>query len=417
MKLKPYHKTRYEVERWPLWRLDKNLSYILKSFNHISEPKTLQDKEYYNKNFLYLKKWQKNTQALPHQEGQGIRLATVGDLMWIRKGWKDSLSFQTLQLLNQADATFANLETPIFPLKKVPQWVYETLHYNAPLEFLVPWTQLKPDTKRIFSICNNHALDQGVEGLDATRQNILNHANFYCVGGQELSAAHSEFVLKGTRVVCLGLTFGINHSQNFPEMPPGIPQMCFGSYSCEPDWQALKSYATRLRQSPHDLLILMPHWGYEYEYWPDEIMRKHAHKIIELGFDIILGTSPHVLQPMEVVSINGWDREAPVQIHRSGPSRLGLIVYSLGNFTTIMPKIACQLGMILFIHLQPDTSGVLQISSLQIYPTICKRGLAGNWIGARALTLAEYAQKFPEKATPYWQHAKKILGPFITKEA
>lgn len=277
MKLKSYQKTRYETERWPLWRWDKNLLYILKSLNHIIEPITLEDREYYYKNSLYLKKWQKDKQS-PFQEKPGVRLAAVGDLMWIRSGWKDSLSPGIMNLLTRADATFANLETPIFPKKKTPCWVYETLHYNAPLEFLMPWTHLNPDTQRIFSICNNHALDQGLEGLKTTRQVILNHPNFYCVGGQDLSAAHTEFTLKGTRIVCLGLTFGINHAQNFSELPRGIPQICFGSDFLEPDWQALKNYATQLRQSPHDLLVLMPHWGYEYEYWPDKIMRKHAHR-------------------------------------------------------------------------------------------------------------------------------------------
>ena len=62
-----------------------------------------------------------------------------------------------------------------------------------------------------------------------------------------------------------------------------------------------------------DLVIFAPHWGTEYTYTPHGMHRELAHALIDAGADIIFGTHPHVLQPME--TYNG-----------------GLIMYSMGNF-------------------------------------------------------------------------------------
>ena len=62
-----------------------------------------------------------------------------------------------------------------------------------------------------------------------------------------------------------------------------------------------------------DLVIFAPHWGTEMTYVPHNMHRELAHAVIDAGADIVFGTHPHVLQPMELY--NG-----------------GLIMYSLGNF-------------------------------------------------------------------------------------
>lgn len=102
-----------------------------------------------------------------------ISLTAVGDVMWIRSGWRHALSPGVKAILSQADCTAANLETPVDPASKVPKWVYETLHYYAPTDYLANWQDLQSNAQHIFSICNNHALDQGEKGLEATRNIVI----------------------------------------------------------------------------------------------------------------------------------------------------------------------------------------------------------------------------------------------------
>lgn len=67
-----------------------------------------------------------------------------------------------------------------------------------------------------------------------------------------------------------------------------------------------------------DVVLLALHWGDEYVRQPNETQKQLASQFIQAGADIILGHHPHVLQPME------WIEQ------RDG--KLGLVVYSLGNF-------------------------------------------------------------------------------------
>jgi hypothetical protein len=93
--------------------------------------------------------------------------------------------------------------------------------------------------------------------------------------------------------------------------------------------------------------VLLAHWGYEYEYWPGALQTEHARRLIELGADVIVGSSPHVLQPVELVSVDGADPACPLQARRGGPPGFALIAWSLGNLATILPTLGCRVGALL----------------------------------------------------------------------
>lgn len=48
-----------------------------------------------------------------------------------------------------------------------------------------------------------------------------------------------------------------------------------------------------------DLIIVHAHWGWEFEMYPHTNIVDAAHRIAEMGADVIVGTHPHVAQPME----------------------------------------------------------------------------------------------------------------------
>lgn len=61
------------------------------------------------------------------------------------------------------------------------------------------------------------------------------------------------------------------------------------------------------------------HWGMEHEFYPRVAQVELARHLAELGFDVILGHHPHVVQPMECYRT------------RRDPDRVVPIYYSLGN--------------------------------------------------------------------------------------
>lgn len=395
---------RYEVERWPLWRLDRNAAYLLKHLIHVPQPATHADAAWWAAQNRYLTA----LRARLNPAATTTRLVAGGDLMWLRDGWSSFMSPGIQETLSSADASLANLETPVEPRRPVPRYTYETPRYNAPVAYLDPWTALPG--RHILSLCNNHALDQGLPGLRATRR-AVEARDLIAIGGADDEAQAVRLVQLGAlRLAIVGLTFGINGLLRHAAGPPGIPIHAFGDPRAATDWPAVERLLARARSLDPDWLIVMPHWGYEYEYWPDAAMRADAHRLITLGADLILGASPHVLQPVEVASINHHDPQAPTQLQRPGPPRHALIAYSLGDLASILPTAGCQTGALLSIGL-----GAGHLTSLHATPTVCYRGLGCGPLQARAHTLTEARSLIP---APRWAalhaHATRALGPLLT---
>ena len=72
-----------------------------------------------------------------------------------------------------------------------------------------------------------------------------------------------------------------------------------------------------------DIVIVFPHWGEEYKTTPSWYQKDLAQKMADAGADLIIGTHPHVIQPLEIITSEDG-REVPC-------------FYSLGNFVSNMP--------------------------------------------------------------------------------
>jgi poly-gamma-glutamate synthesis protein (capsule biosynthesis protein) len=402
-----YEGTRYEVERWPLWRVDKNARYLAKHLLHRASPASREEADVWRAQAAWL---QAKRQELPG--AGGVRVEAVGDLMWLRDGWGSFLSPKLEARLRAANVAFGNLETPVDPSRPVPRYTYETPRYNAPPAYLDAWARAAPGS--VLSLCNNHALDQGLSGLKTTRAQVL-RAGLKPVGGAEDEGeAVGLWEGGGVRLAYLGLTFGVNGLARGQAGPPGVPIVAFGDPRAQTDWGLVGRLVARARALAPDWVVALPHWGYEYEYWPDAAMRADAHRLVELGVDVILGASPHVLQPCELASVNGWDARAPTQLRRAwGGPRPALVAYSLGNFASILPTAGCQVGAMLGLHLGPD-----ELLGLDAVATVCRRGLGCGWLEAKAWTLDELSHLIHDEPRARYQgHAQRALGPLIPRGA
>jgi len=385
---------RYEAGRWPLWRWDRNLRYLAKSLVHRTTPWTDEDRDALVRGRRYLEGGAWRSSAPP-----ALRLVLAGDLMWIRDGWADAIAPGLRARIAAADLAIANLETPIVPERRVPRWVYETLHYNAPPAFLAPWMGAR---NAVLSLCNNHALDQGDAGLARTREVVLGHG-LLAVGGTAPDDAVAALELQGQRLAITAITYGINHGSATGAPPAGVPIARLGDPGHEPDWPRLTAQIAAARARGPDLVILCAHWGFEYEHWPAARQREHARRLIELGVDLVVGSSPHVLQPIELVSIDGADPACPLQASRGGAPRMGVIAWSLGNFTTIMPSLPCQVGALVEL----DLDAALRPCAIRAIPTLSRRGLGASWLGAGTVAVAELPTAEAAQAR---RHAVAILG-------
>jgi poly-gamma-glutamate synthesis protein (capsule biosynthesis protein) len=154
----------------------------------------------------------------------------------------------------------------------------------------------------IVGVANNHVLDCGAAGYAASLA-ILREAGIEAVGAAESDEALIPPVLRGTRGVRLAwLAF------NMVPYPAG-----FGNLAADVT-AARATAAIQAARADADAVIVLVHWGYEYQHRPDPAQPAAARAMLAAGADLVVGHHPHVVQPLAVEDTGG------------------VVAYSLGNF-------------------------------------------------------------------------------------
>jgi hypothetical protein len=217
----------------------------------------------------------------------------------------DALFSAVRDELHQSDVVFGNLETPVAP---VANRGTQPFVFNAPADLPAA---LRTAGFNLVSVANNHAYDQGKEGLLETLAD-LQAAGLSSIGaGRDRDSAHQLRIVEvqGLSIGCLAYTARFNVQLNSPD--PSEPEV----NAAEPERMEQEVRAARARTS---FVLVSIHWGSEYAAAPDPAQVALAHRLVEAGAGVILGSHPHVLQPLEIYSASDGHR--------------ALIAYSLGNF-------------------------------------------------------------------------------------
>jgi poly-gamma-glutamate synthesis protein (capsule biosynthesis protein) len=254
-----------------------------------------------------------------------VTLAFVGDIMLGRGVAADqthskdgSAVFSAIQpALSRADLRIGNLESPITTAKMVK----EAYDLRAPASSVSALTSVHFNT-----LCfnNNHSLDAGQPGVDDTIQS---------------TASAGITVLP-------------------PDSPSTIIQMKGLSISLfclndTGDSDPVSAYA-HLRDFYSEKVnfnIVFIHWGSEYQSGPSSHERQLARALVNAGADVIIGSHPHVLQPVEKIEMK---------------DRTAWVIYSLGNavFDQEFLKSTRQ-SAVLLLTIHPGDS-----ASIDFYPFV-----------------------------------------------
>jgi poly-gamma-glutamate capsule biosynthesis protein CapA/YwtB (metallophosphatase superfamily) len=291
-----------------------------------------------------------------------VTISAIGDIMvhgaQLKAAWNDEKRrydfepafSQVKNLLAEADITIGNLETTLPGSEKLYSGYPR---FGAP-DALV--AALKGAGVDILNTANNHACDKGKRGVIRTIDVLdaygLLHAGTY----RDKTAYETQRILiverNHIRLAVLGYTFGVNDM--------AIPE---GTYVNLIDQQQMASDIRLARTRHVDFIIVLLHWGTEYERYPNEFQNKIAAFLFSEGVDIILGGHPHVLQPFQLQSV----------ADKYGEIRPRLVIYSLGNFISNQRDRYRDGGIIfnfaLEKHLSPNKAMTFQITDVQYIPT------------------------------------------------
>ena len=211
--------------------------------------------------------------------------------------------FAAVAPLLAADAAIANLETPLMHTRPERSPIYIGSRFGADKQA----ARALVGRFAALGLANNHALDLLTPGLQQSPE-VLRELGLVPVGaaqpgGDPVRIATLERA--GWRVALLAAATWLNRSP-----APGDPALAVYRTGELPRRLLPAISAAR---ADHDLVIVLVHWGQEYEDAPDHAQRLAARRLIDGGADLVVGHHPHVLQGLE-----RHDR--------------GLVAYSLGNF-------------------------------------------------------------------------------------
>ena len=210
-------------------------------------------------------------------------------------------------VFRSAQIIVGNLECPA---TKIIAPVFKRFIFRGEPEWL---DTLRQHGVTHLNLANNHAIDQGREGLLDTRRNII-AAGMVPVGAGETMRQAAEPVLLTAhpRKVWLvpSLRLALENYAYLPDKP---------SVSQEP-MDSLLSRVFRLRQQDSTAVIIVSlHWGQEHRLQPVPRQRHDAHMLVMAGADVLVCHHTHTLQTVEDY----------------GGRR---IYYSIGNFIFDQPK-------------------------------------------------------------------------------
>ena len=159
----------------------------------------------------------------------------------------------------------------------------------------------------------NHAADMGFAGIQAELDFWrTRHPHVQCLGIQDSQEAYDAITMltvQGIKIAVLNHTFGLNGFAN--PQPFAVRLLTEEKFDADCD---------RARREGAQMVIEVPHWGTEYRLDADDYQRRWAQRFLEKGVDVVIGSHPHVIEPVEVMA-------------RADGHKM-LVFWSLGNFVS-----------------------------------------------------------------------------------
>jgi poly-gamma-glutamate synthesis protein (capsule biosynthesis protein) len=339
--IEDYEEVRWETEDWdPAKDLAQSALYLLKANYHRPDAGLEQ-----------LLHHGAMRPSIPPVVEEDVTLSFVGDVMWLGGNWS-GFADPVAHLLD-GDLRIGNLETPTDPdgptelgeLRDISLYAF-----NSPPEIL---DGLPLD---LVQLNNNHSIDLGDEGLEATLAEVEARGMLHT--GVD---AHTMVQIDGLNVAFLSFTWGINQRDVTSEHELFI--VPFGHVDEDIDMSIVQEQIGAARSAGAHTVVTMLHWGFEYEYYPDPHFMVLARDIVGMGADVVVGSGPHVVEPAEICLVNvpAWRPgigRCAVQTD-DGVPRTAAILYSLGNFGTgHMPTLQNQVGIVATVSIRGGVTGL-----------------------------------------------------------
>ena len=285
-----------------------------------------------------------------------VTIGYVGDLILLEDQLKFSNNnfeymFTNMKMeFENTDYVFGVLEGPVDDNNKYSYGNYfdnKELRLNYPTSFL---RSIENSGIDFVTISNNHLLDSGLDSYYNTITN-LNNSKLDYTGTKN---NYKIIEVEGIKIGVLAYTYGMNYPiDNYTE---------YTNYLVDPYSKEFNKYKknihkdfNKLKENDVDMIIVMPHYGTEFNYSIDLYQKKWNDFFISEGADIILGDHSHVIEPIQ---------------YKNG----SIIISSPGNYINSYIEHDSDISMYVKIYIDKDKKKIITSSVTPIIATIDREG-------------------------------------------
>ncbi len=303
---------------------------------------------------------------------EAIRLTFTGDLILLKdmvENGYDSISGQyhfdsmfkyIKEYYDEADCNISVFEGPVAGADKG----YSTscfddgilLYLNFPKEYAEAVRRAGFD---MVTLANNHLLDQGIEGVYHTLDELDNiglaHVGAY--RNEEEKSSVKIVEVRGKKIAILAYTSFCNYYQTdffFESENRHLTNIIVSPESqyIDETLEAVRKDFEKAKSLSPDLIVVLPHMGEQFMHFPDEFQKYWCKIFVEFGADIVFSDHPHAVQPIE------WVKDGDRDV---------LIVHCPGNFINSFTKYDGDASMMVECYLDPETSKPFASAIVPIY--------------------------------------------------
>lgn len=282
--------------------------------------------------------------------GKLVKGTVVGDMMLGRsitnKGSKNNYKNMfsgVSDLWKDSDYVAGNLECVLLDNASDYEKNDKEIHINAETKTA---NVLKENGFTLVSLANNHLADFKAKGVVNTLDTLDKVGLKHVGAGRNLTEAaeYDMQEINGVKIATIAVSDIIPKDFAARDSKAGILTTKTLKY-----YQAVKDASEKA-----DLVIANIHWGVEYGMTETEAQQQLARNLINWGVDVVIGSHPHVLQPVE----------------KYGD---GIIFYSMGNFVFDQGWSRTKDSMVLNYYVDEDGNCSFEITPIRIkdgYPEV-----------------------------------------------
>lgn len=228
------------------------------------------------------------------------------------------------EYVNQVDFAVANLETTLAGSSRAYSGYP---NFNCPDEIV---DGVRNSGFDMLLTGNNHSYDTGEAGFFRTIETVRSKGVETL--GTMLNAEEPKYTVKNINGINIGMI-----SYTYEGRPEGAYAgrvylngillhqgaedvvNTFNPSNPEPFYQEVETYVQQMKAEGAEALVIFMHWGVEYTTTPVTHQTQIAQKLCDIGFDVIVGGHPHVVEPVELISST------------TDPDHKTVCLYSMGN--------------------------------------------------------------------------------------